>query len=345
MRLVFVTQQVDPAHPALAATVPKLRALAALVDEVVVLADGAVPGVLPANCRVERFAAATRPGRGARYVSALARELLRRPRPAAIVAHMCPIYAVLAAPLARPARVPLLLWFTHWRVTRTLRAAERLADRVLSVDRRSFPLPTRKLVPIGHGIDMRAFPCAEAGTARPLRVLVLGRYSEAKGLATVIRAVAALPEARLAAYGPALNDAERAHRRELEALVAELGAAGRVELGGPVARERVPELLAASDVLVDNMRAGAADKVVFEAAASCLPVVASDPGWAETLDGLELPLRFEREDAGSLAGRLRGLADAPAEARARVGRALRERVEAGNSVDSWARGVVEAARR
>ena len=28
-KLVFVTQQVDPAHPALAATVPKVRALAA----------------------------------------------------------------------------------------------------------------------------------------------------------------------------------------------------------------------------------------------------------------------------------------------------------------------------
>ena len=34
-RLVFITQQIDPGHPALAATVPKLRALAELVDEVV----------------------------------------------------------------------------------------------------------------------------------------------------------------------------------------------------------------------------------------------------------------------------------------------------------------------
>ena len=38
-RLIFITQQVDPGHPALAATVPKIRALAELVDEVVVLAD------------------------------------------------------------------------------------------------------------------------------------------------------------------------------------------------------------------------------------------------------------------------------------------------------------------
>ncbi len=43
-RLVFITQQVDPGHPALAATVPKIRALAERVDEVVVLADRVLPG-------------------------------------------------------------------------------------------------------------------------------------------------------------------------------------------------------------------------------------------------------------------------------------------------------------
>ncbi|MGL6280353.1 MAG: hypothetical protein ACRC50_12465, partial [Gaiella sp.] len=125
MRLVFVTQQVDPASPVLGATVAKLRALAAVVDEVVVLADAAVPGVLPGNCVVHPFRASTRPGRGARFGTALARALAGTPRPIAVVAHMCPIYAVLAAPVARPLGVPVLLWFTHWRASRLLRLAER----------------------------------------------------------------------------------------------------------------------------------------------------------------------------------------------------------------------------
>ena len=38
-KVLFITQQVDPQHPSLAATVPKIRALAERVDEVVVLAD------------------------------------------------------------------------------------------------------------------------------------------------------------------------------------------------------------------------------------------------------------------------------------------------------------------
>jgi glycosyltransferase involved in cell wall biosynthesis len=343
VRLVFVTQQVDPAHPNLGATVPKLRALAALVDEVVVLADSAAPDALPANCRVATFGAPSRAGRGLRFAAALARELARRPRPAAVVAHMCPIYAVLAAPLARPLGSRVLLWYTHWNRTRTLRAAARLADVVLSVDRRSFPLPSSKLVPIGHGIDMAQFTCRDGASAAPLRVAVLGRYSTAKGLPTVVRAVASIPGARLDVHGPALTAAERTHQRELEALVAELGAAARVTLGGPVPRGRVPALLAAADVVVNNMRAGAADKIVLEAAASCVPVLASDPGWAETLDGLELPLRFAREDPGDLAGRLEALSAAGSDVRARIGRELRARVEERHSVESWARGVLAAA--
>ena len=59
-------------------------------------------------------------------------------------------------------------------------------------------------------------------------------------------------------------------------------------------REQVPALLAARDALVNNMRAGAPDKVVYEAAATCLPVLASNPVFAGFLPDA---LRFPREDA------------------------------------------------
>ena len=178
MRLVVVTQQVDPASPVLGATVAKLRALAARVDELVVLADSAVEGVLPANCRVRPFRAARRAGRGLRFESALARELARRPRPAAVLAHMCPIYAVLAAPVARPLRVPVLLWFTHWRRSRLLSTAELLSNRVLSVDERTFPLRSKKVVAIGHGIDVSDLPCVARPARDELMLLALGRREE-----------------------------------------------------------------------------------------------------------------------------------------------------------------------
>jgi glycosyltransferase involved in cell wall biosynthesis len=339
MRLVVVTQEVDPASPVLGATVPKLRALAARVDELVVIADSAVEGALPENCRVRLFRASSKLGRGARFETALLAELARRPRPAAVLAHMCPIYAVLAAPVARPVGTKVLLWFTHWRASRLLRLAERASTTVVSVDRRSFPLESRKLVPIGHGIDLGDFACVERRREDGLRLIALGRTSPSKGLETVLRAVAEVPEARLTIHGPSLTGEERRHRGELEQLVTQLGLGQRVRVGGPVAREEVPTLLAGADALVNNMRAGAPDKVVYEAAATCMPVLASNP----IFEGL-LPaeLRFPREDASALAEKLRGLdaLDLPT-----IGDRLRAQVLRDHSVESWAEQIVELAGR
>ena len=123
--LIFVTQQVDPEHPVLAATVPKIRALAERLDEVVVLADRAVTGALPDNVRVRTFGARSRLARGRLYATALAAEL--EARPLAVLVHMIPLLAVVGAPIARRRRVPILLWFTHWKPSRTLALAERVA--------------------------------------------------------------------------------------------------------------------------------------------------------------------------------------------------------------------------
>src|SRR5579862_2904081 len=84
VKLVVVTQRADPDDEALGATVAKLRALAERFDELSVIELGA-------DARL---------GRGARLARALARELV--PRPVAVLAHMSPIYATIAAPLARP---------------------------------------------------------------------------------------------------------------------------------------------------------------------------------------------------------------------------------------------------
>jgi glycosyltransferase involved in cell wall biosynthesis len=332
-RIVFITQQVDPGHPALAATVPMIAALARRLDEVVVLADGAVPGTLPANCRVETFAAPARALRGLRFETVIARELARRP--AAVLAHMCPIYAVLAAPLARPARIPVLLWFTHWRASPLLRLAERLSSTVLTVDRGSFPLPSRKLRELGHGIDVSAFPCQEPADNDRLHALALGRYSPAKGYGTLIRA-ARLAGIPLTVHGPALTDEERRHREELRSL-----AGDDAELLDAVPRSEIPALLGRADVLLNNNRTGTADKVVYEACASCVPAFASAASFASLLPE---SLRFAREDDEGLAAALTVFAARGREDRLELGRSLRREVERGHSVESWADGVLAAAR-
>jgi glycosyltransferase involved in cell wall biosynthesis len=333
LKLLFVTQELDPEHPALAATSSQVAALARRVDELVVLAASVVLDGLPANVRARTFGAGSRAGRGVSFETALARELSGLD---IVVAHMCPIYAVLAAPLVRPLRIPLVLWFAHWRASTTLRLAERASTAVVSVDRRSFPLPSKKLQAIGHGIELSRFACSDRRDDGSLRLLSLGRYSPTKGLDVVLQALAET-DASLTVHGPTLTETERAHRAALERLTGELGLARRVRLEDAVAYAEVPRLLAEADALIDNMRAGAPDKVVYEAAASCLPVLASNPVFDDLL-GPEL--RFDRDSPQQLAERVRSLAVLD---RAAIGRELRCRVEEHHNVDGWADGVLRAA--
>jgi len=332
--LVFVTQAVDPEDPVLGATVAQVRALAARVDRLAVLARRIAPEALPANCVARSFAAPTQALRGARFLAALAPELARRPL--AVVVHMSPIYLLLAEPLARPLRVPLLLWFTQQGARRRrLRAAERAAAAILTVDARSVPLRSTKVRAIGHGIDVAAFPCGRERRP-PLRALVgLGRYAPVKGWETALRALARLPEARLELHGPVLTERDRAHLPALQALARKLGVADRVQFGGPVPYREVPALLAAADALVDATAGNAADKVVFEACAACLPAFCASPVFDRLLPEA---LRFPAGDADALAARIRAYPGGD-------GAALRARVAAEHSVEHWADAVLAAARR
>ena len=322
-KLVFATQKLDPDDPVLAATVPMVRALAERVDELVVLCDTAVPGAAPANVRVHEFGAATQVQRGAKFEAALARELHGCD---GVVAHMVPLYAVLAAPLVRPRGIPLVLWYTHWKAHAVVRAAEKLCTAIVSVDERSFPLRSGKVHGIGHGIDVDEFSCTDTPADEQLRVLVLGRYSPAKGLETILRG-AALAGAHVEMHGSDATFEE--YKRSLAALAVD------AELGGPVPRATVPGLFARSHALVNNMRAGAPDKVVYEAAASCLPVLASNPVFDDLLPA---ELRFDRNDPEGLAARLRSL-----DRRRRP--ELRGLVAANHSVGHWADALLATVER
>lgn len=314
MKLAVATQRVDLDDPVLGATVPKLRALAERVERLVVLTLAAGRHDLPENVRV-RVLPPGRAARGLRFATALAAE-----RPDAVLAHMAPIYAVLASPF----RAPVALWFTHPRDSRLLRLATRVSRVVLTVDDRSFPFASPKVRAIGHGIDVDRFRCGDARAGDPLRLVALGRFSRVKRYDLIERAAGRVGGVEVDFVGPVLSDADRAYRATL----------GRTR--DAVSWTDVPGLLARYDALVSATEAGSADKAVFEAAAACLPVIASAPAFATLLPP---ELRFADEDG--LVERLEWLKTADRRA---LGGELRERVARAHSVGTWADRVLEALR-
>lgn len=350
MKVVFVTQVLDPSHGSLAQTLDLVTALAAETDELVVLCREDRWGAAPDGVTVRTYDAGSKLGRALAYQRQLARSLDDAD---ALLAHMVPTFLVLAAPLARTRRVPLLLWYTHWHAGRMLRAATALCTVALSVDKASYPIASPKVRGIGHAIDVDVFAGEPAEPhGGPLRLLAVGRTARWKGLATLLQAVAVATDrgldATLEIRGPSLTSDEEAHRAELIATIdRDDRLRGRASVTPPVARAEVPGLIRSADVVVNPVEpsSGAAlDKVVYEAGACARPVVTTNAALAPFLRDLPVQLLAPPSDPAALADVLVAVGAAGPEVRGATGTELRRRVVADHSLDHWAKAVIQVVR-
>ena len=285
--------------------------------------------------------------KGLRYQRILA-DVCRRGRPVTLVAHMCPPYLNLAAPLVKATGSRSMLWFTHPAESGSLRRAERLADVVVTALPGSYPRSSAKVHPIGHSIDTDHFrPQAPPPADGTLRLVAIGRTAPTKNYPVVVKAVDRARrdgvDVRLRIIGPATKPAEQAHRREIAAVISSLGLEGSVTLESDIDPARIPDLLAGAHALVNAHSDGSADKVVFEAMACARPPIVSSAVFAGLLANDGSRLDFAEADEVDLAARLVELARTPPAAREALGALLRSRVEAHHSLHHWADEIVRLA--
>ena len=348
-RLLFVTQILDEEDPVLGFVVGWVRALAKVTDVSVIANQvGRVPEDLARSVTsLGKEHGASRLKRGLRYQHALWHEV-RGNRPAALFAHMCPIYLNQAAPIAGIHGVRLLLWFAHPSRSRTLALAQRLADTVLTSFEEAYPLSTPKLNVIGQGIDVDRIPFDPRPPSNgSLRLIAIGRTSPVKKFPVAIRAVAELRgrgvPVSLRIIGPSTTSEERHHRAELVSLIRSLHATGFVAVEQGVPPRNIIPILDQADVLVNTVVAGSGDKVVLEAAARGKLVLASNPVLRPLLGVSPIPLTFPEDGVADLATAIERLTSVSHTAWIDASRALRTQVEREHSLRSWARKVVALA--
>jgi glycosyltransferase involved in cell wall biosynthesis len=192
----------------------------------------------------------------------------------------------------------------------------------------------RNTVVIRNAVPLDGVPRARHDRGTPVLASV-GRLKAPKDFSTLLRALAALPdasfEAVIAGDGP--------DRSTLEAEIGRLGIGDRVRLLGE--RRDIPELLGAADVFVLPSRSEGLPVSVLEAMVAGLPVVASRVGGVPELvaEG-ETGLLVAPGNSDELAAALkRVLADR--ELRRRLGTAGRARVEQQFDLDSFRRAHVD----
>ncbi len=130
-------------------------------------------------------------------------------------------------------------------------------------------------------------PSLDRGLSQPPRLVYAGRLSVEKGVAVLVRAIAALrtegfeplPLVTLVGDGP--------ERARLESLVAELGCAESVRFAGHCNREELSAHLMAADFCVQPSLSEGFSKAWLDAMAHGLPVLASNVGAAAAVIGDE----------------------------------------------------------
>jgi len=206
---------------------------------------------------------------------------------------------------------------------------------------------SKRVAVIGHGVSLQDYPQVDKAAAkRSLRlgerliVGYVGLVTGRKGVFVLLEAFrrAALPDATLlfVGWGDALDDL-KARVAADEYLVS------RVRFHGGVPHRRVPEILAAVDVLVLPSLSTPRweeqfGRILIEAMASGVPVIGSQSGAIPSVIG-DAGIVVPEEDSLALADALRQLA-ADKDERARLARAGLERIRAHFTWDCIAERII-----
>ena len=269
-----------------------------------------------------------------------ARSALARLEPRVIVIDSIAI--AIAAPLVRWAHETLharVIALMHMQTAvRGTRALLRAADRVVAVSpelagmlaRAGVPRSRMAVIPPGSDgiprMPRRKSPFHEsrpvAREHRPLRVLSVANWSRSKGIATLVAAVAHVPEVRLDLVGDAGSGA---YRDSVLARIRSSRLASRVVIHGTLDERSLARLYAQADVFALPTEREGYGIVFAEALRHGLPIIAADIDPVRRLvgdAGVFMPPRRVRP----LVSALRLMTDAWL--RARVARSARVRARA-----------------
>ena len=333
MRLLLFNLATDADDPILGFTTRWIQALAKRVEFIHVITMRAGRIEVPENVRVYSVGKEkgySEPRRAVEFYRYLFR-VLREDRIDACFSHMIPIFTVLAAPVLKVKKIPIVTWYAHPSLTWVLKLAHHLSDRMVASVATAYPYRKDKLVVIGQGIDTDLFCPDGSPPEEPPMILCVGRLSPVKDHPTLIRAAALLRERlkkpfRVVILGGPAGPKDEPYVRSLHRLVEELNLQDIVSFHPPVPQSALPNWYRRCTVLVNMTPTGSGDKVVCEAMACGRPCLAANEGFRETMGEYADALLFPHGNAEALVERLLWLLCLPPDERRHIGTLLRNRV-------------------
>ncbi|MFH0851337.1 MAG: glycosyltransferase [Candidatus Peregrinibacteria bacterium] len=324
MKLLVITQKADFSDPILGFFHRWMAAFASRTDSLTVAAQYVGQVSLPANVTVHSLG--KEHGRPVwRQMFTFWRLIWReRNRYDCVFVHMTPVWVILGWPVWFLLRKRMYLWYEIRRGSWRLSLALLLVRKVFSATAQGLPQQHPKQVVTGHGIDVQAFSPAPSLREAGLIVSV-GRITRSKRYDVILRAFVLLPKtSRLVIAGGIITQADEGEWESVQALLMQLGIAGRVEVRWMDPSE-MPGFLQRAELML-HACVGGLDKAVLETMSCGCPVISSSEAAQEILPEV---CRATPESMGEVAQKI--LALSPSEIAA-LSDDLRRRVVEGHSL-------------
>ncbi len=313
MKLLIVTQKVDATDSNLGFFIGWIEKFAKYADITVIANEVHTDAGNYTPKNVSLFSlgkekGASRSARIFRYQKLLWQTL---PRVDGIFFHMCPEYVLAANFIPKLFRKKSILWYTHKEVSRRLRMAALLVNKIFTASKESCRLSSKKIEVVGHGIDIDFFRPMDPQATHPvaLRLLTVGRISPVKDLKTLIGGFLKLKKLlpaislRLAVLGKPITETDTQYAKELKRLVPD----AKDVFWGDAYHNHVREFYIGVGngipVLIHASKTGSLDKAPLEALAAGLPVFTSSEAFSGEIPGVT---KFEAGNPNDLAEKIAG---------------------------------------
>jgi glycosyltransferase involved in cell wall biosynthesis len=348
MRLLLFNMAMDLDDPLLEFVVYWVRALARRAERVDIITMRAGRVEVPENVRVYSVGKEkgySEPRRLIEFYKILAR-ILREERVDVCFSHMIPIFSVLASPMLRAKRIPIVTWYAHASLTWTLKLAHHLSDQMVVSVASAYPYRQDKLTEIGQGIDTDVFsPDPRKSHENPPLILCVSRLSPVKDHPTLLKAIWLVRQScsqsfRLVIVGGPASSRDESYVHMLHQQVKTLELEDIVSFEPPPSRDKLAAWYRRCAVHVNMTPTGSGDKVVWESMACGRPCLVANEGFRETLGNYADSLLYTYGEAEQLAERLKWVLSFSRHERLVMGMYLRGRVESMHGLDRLAQNLV-----
>lgn len=295
MKLLITTQILDSQDSNLGFFHRWIEEFAMHCEEVIVICLKQGDFVLPPNVTVLSLGKEKGTNRIVRAARFLKYIFVYKNRYDAVFVHMNPEYILLGGRFWKRWNKKVGLWYAHTSVTRKLKRAVSLVDRVFTVSDDSFGIRTPKLMPLGHGIDTELFNPTLHLESTATRIITVGRIAQSKHLIEMLEMLDTM-EARgerftFSIVGIPTSEAEERYAQRLYDEAKNKPYADRIRFLGSVPHHELPALLNSHDLALNFSTTGNMDKAGLEALAVGIPLFTTNPAFEALLEpyGLYTP--------------------------------------------------------